>query len=288
MLWVLVNPTAGSGYANRVGDEIAEALRQRGRSFELKRTECVGHATELAREAVRAGAHTVLAVGGDGTLLEIVRGLYGSDTALGIIPAGTGNDVIKMLDLPRKPMEALAFILEHPARRLDAGRINQSLFINVCGTGFDVMVLDNAMAAKKYVRGMLPYLWGVIRTIFTYKPVRLTVTVDDQPPVEHMLLLLGVANGRFIGGGMEVAPGARPDDGLFDLVMIDSMPRWKLPVQLFRLLRGKIREIPGTTYTTCRRVTMREEGMRVNIDGEIAPMREAEMEILPQALWVHW
>lgn len=288
MLHIVINPTAGNGRAARVGQQIIDTLRERNIPFEAKETEYVGHATELATAAKQADVDTVVAVGGDGTLLEVVRGLHGGNTALGIVPAGTGNDVVKMLGTPRRPMEALEFILSHPARALDAGRINDSLFLNVSGTGFDVVVLDNAQGAKRFVSGMLPYLWGVLRTLFTYKPVHLTIEWDDQARQEHEILLVAIANGRFIGGGMEVAPDAHPDDGLFDMVLIENMPRWKLPRYLPKLLNGTIAQVPNTVYTKCRRVYIAGEGMRVNIDGEVTPMASAEMEILPKALMAHW
>lgn len=288
MIQLIVNPVAGNGRAKQVGRQMAERLAAKEVPFAMVETEHQGHATDLARAAVEAGYTTAVAVGGDGTILEVVRGLHGGQTALGIVPAGTGNDVVKMLGTPAAPQEALDFLLKTPPRPLDAGRINDSLFLNVSGTGFDVCVLDVALSAKRYVSGLLPYLWGVIRTIFTYHPIDITITIDEEAPITRKLLLLSIANGRFIGGGMEVAPDARPNDGLFDVVLIDAMPRRSMPFQLPKLLSGKIRQIPGTRYSKCRRVEMRASGMRVNIDGEIIPMDHAILEILPDALLAHW
>lgn len=288
MLHLVINPTAGNGRAARVGQQVVEKLERDGVACSVSYTERVGHATELARSAAEGGAETVIAVGGDGTVLETARGIHGTGTALGIVPAGTGNDVVKMLDIPRKPMEALDHLLARPARSLDAGHINDKLFLNVCGTGFDVAVLENSLAAKRLFSGMLPYLWGVIRTIFTYKPVEATIEIDGEVPFTQKILLLAIANGRFIGGGMEVAPSARPDDGLFDVVIIDNMPKWKLPPNLPKLLSGNIRKIPGTVYRNCRRISIAARDMRMNIDGEIVPMERVSMEILPASLLVRW
>lgn len=288
MLHIIVNPTAGNGRAERVGRQVIETLTERNIAFQVRYTEHVGHATELAAEAAKEGSASVVAVGGDGTVLETMRGIFGTDAALGIIPSGTGNDVVKMLGTPRQPLQALDFILQHPARRLDAGRINDTLFLNVCGTGFDVVVLDYAKPAKRYVSGMLPYLWGVIRTIFAYKPVHLTVEIDGEAPFTRDILIVAVANGQYIGGGINVAPEARPDDGLFDMLVIDNLPRWKMPFQLPKLLTGKIRSIPGTLYRNCRHAVLSAEGMRMNIDGEIVQMDRAELEMLPASLMAHW
>lgn len=288
MLQIIINPTAGNGRAERVGAQIVELLSARGIAHEAALTQAVGHATELSRSAAERGVDTVVAIGGDGTLCEVMRGLAGTRTALGIIPAGTGNDVIKMLGLPDKPMDALDFILTHPARKLDAGKLNDIFFLNVCGTGFDVCVLEYAKSAKKYMRGIFPYLWGVIRTIFTYKPLIITFEVDGWEAQTKPLLIISIANGRFIGGGMEVAPDAKPDDGLFDLITIDNMPRRKLPQQLPKLLSGRVMDIPGARRQQCRRVTVSAKDMHVNVDGEILPMDKAVFEIQPDTLLAHW
>jgi len=290
MIHLVINPAAGNGSATRVGERIVALLKEENTAFDVSFTEYPGHATALAKEAAEKGIGTVVAVGGDGTVCETARGLVGMDAALGIIPAGTGNDVIKMLGTPRKPEEALRFVLEHPAHEIDAGWVNDMLFLNECGTGFDVCVLDYTLVAKKYVRGMLPYLWGVLRTIFTYKPIEVTVEVDGEGAFQKKLLLLAVANGRFIGGGMDVAPKSVPNDGLLDLILIDSMPNWRMPAQLLKLLTGRILEIPGTVCRRCKSVTvtMNDAKMRLNLDGEIVPVPHATFRVAPGALKVHW
>ncbi len=288
MLHVVINPTAGSGRGARVGAQITKLLTERGIAHVPRLTQGPDHATELARSAALSGARTVLAVGGDGTVLETARGLYGTGAALGVIAAGTGNDVAKMLHVPKKPADGLAFLLSCPPRRLDAGLINDKLFLNVCGTGFDVCVLGYAQKAKKIVRGMLPYLWGVVRAIFTYQPVSVTFEVDGEAPQTKPLLLLAVANGRYFGGGIDVAPTSKPDDGLFDLIVIETMPRWKMPFQLPKLVNGRVFDIPGISFRRCHRVTMTAKDLRVNVDGEVVPAECATLEMLPGSLLAHW
>jgi YegS/Rv2252/BmrU family lipid kinase len=288
MLHLIINPKAGNGRGARLGALVESTLVREGVKHAALYTERPGHGSALAREAVAAGAQTVVAIGGDGTVREVAEGLHGGGTALGIIPAGTGNDVAKMLRLPKKPLEALDFLLSHPARPLDAGRVGESLFVNVCGTGFDVCVLDFALKAKKYVRGMLPYLLGVLRTMLTYRPLQVQVQLDGAPPERRALLLAAVANGRYFGGGMDVAPTSQADDGLFDVILIDAMPRRMMPFQLPKLLNGHIMDVPGATCQRCQSVRLSAEGMRVNVDGEIIPMAEAAFAVLPAALRVHW
>lgn len=288
MLHIIINPAAGNGLADRVGTDVLQALEARGIAYTASRTERDGHAVSLARAAAGNGASTVVAVGGDGTVSEAARGLVGTATALGVIPAGTGNDIAKMLGVPRKPREALAFLLDHPARPLDIGYINGEPFLNVCGTGFDVCVLDYALSAKRYVRGLLPYLWGVLRAIFTFRSVEAAYTVEEGPLITERLLLVSVANGQFIGGGIPVAPMASPDDGYLDMIVIGGMPNWRMPFQLLKLMTGRIMKIPGARVVSCRSATIACRGMRVNVDGEILPMDKASFSLSPGAVRVHW
>ena len=290
MVHLIVNPTAGNGRALRIGKEMATLLVERDIPHVLSMTEGPGHATSLARDAVSAGADTVAGVGGDGTICEVARGVLGTKAALGIIPGGTGNDLAKALDIPAKPAAALLHMLEKPARPLDAGQVNGLLFLNACGMGFDACVLAHTLSAKKYARGMLPYLWGVLCAILAYRSLELTIAVDNEPPVTKKLMMVAAANGRYIGGGMKIAPDAEPDDGFFDLLLLDHMPNWKMLPQFIKMLRGRILEIPGITIRHCRRLCVSSPAGKLilNLDGEIVPVESASMQALPVALMAHW
>ena len=150
---LVINPVAGKGRALRIGEEAAALLNSRGIDFAKHLTDHPRHATELAREAAGRGAETVIAFGGAGTLTETAAGLRHTRTALGVVPAGTGNDFIKTIGTPREWREALEFILTHPARPVNSGMMNDRFFLNVGGAGFDVMVLAIANAARKRLRG---------------------------------------------------------------------------------------------------------------------------------------
>ena len=287
MIHLVINPTAGAGRATRIGDRVIAALQEKKIPFTAVHTAFAGEGETLARQAAQAGAETVFAVGGDGTVLEVARGLYGTQAALGIIPAGTGNDVVKTLGFPKSPLQALEYQLGRPPRALDAMAVNGTLSLNVTGTGFDVSVLDYAQKAKKYVRGLLPYLWGVLCTVVTFRPPEIEAVIDGER-ICRKLLVVSLANGRFIGGGIPIAPMAKVDDGLLTVITVDRLPNWRMPFQLGRLLGGNVMRIPGAQMRSCRRATIRCAGMRLNIDGEILPMDSAQVEILPNALRAHW
>lgn len=288
MLTLIVNPTAGSGYALRIEEQLRQVLSKRTEQWEIVNTEYPGHATALAHEAAnRTNCRGVIAVGGDGTAYEVACGLLGTRVPLGVIPAGTGNDFIKTVALPKKPMDALNFILTHTPRPVDIGRLNDRFFLNVCGTGFDVTVLDYAQAAKKYARGILPYFIGLVRAIMHYHPVDIQFTMDGKAQ-RKKVLICSVANGRYIGGGIPICPNAMPDDGLFDTVIVQGKPRWQIPFYLPGLLLGRITQFNVTTHVRCRQVSIRAKGMRLNVDGEILTMDQADFEILPGKLLLYW
>ena len=287
MIYAICNPTAGNGRARKIAGQIEAALKEKNLPFRMLYTERPGHAAGLARAARDAGAETVLSIGGDGTAFEAAQGLLGSPTALGIIPAGTGNDFVKTIGVPKDPLAALEHVLSHPPQKTDAGEINGRMFLNEIGTGFDVSVLDWALRAKKYCRGLLPYLYGVIRTLFRFRSVPITFAVDGGEPETRDAFVMAVANGGRIGGGICIAPKAKADDGLFDVVLVEKIRPSRLPARLIGLMRGKILAFPETRFVRASSVSFSAPGMRVNVDGEILPETQVSARILPGALLVH-
>ena len=283
----ITNPAAGAGIALKTEEKIREAIRSKGIEAEFIRSGKPGEATAVAKARAEAGCKTVAAIGGDGTNLEVAAGLMGTDCALGIIPAGTGNDLIKTLGIPKDPLEALDCILERSPKAIDMGLINGKPFLNVCGTGFDVSVLDHTIRFKKHFRGLLPYMLGLISAIFGNSPIHVTLNEDGSGETERSILLCTIANGRFIGGGIPICPEADPTDGQLDLVYVDAVPRRRIFKYLPGLMKGKILTFPITHHSRCRELTLRSPGMRVQIDGEIIPMDEVCFRIEPGALRVH-
>lgn len=287
MLYVICNPTAGNGRARKTGEMVRSVLESKGLPYEFHLTERPGHATTLAVSADVCGADTVLSIGGDGTSFEVARGLMGTNCALGVIPAGTGNDFIKTLGLPRDPKEALEYVLSHPAKKTDVGEINGSLFLNEVGTGFDVSVLEYAAKAKRFVRGILPYFYGVVRTLFRFHSIPVTYSADGAAPVTADAFVVGVANGGIIGGGIVIAPGAKADDGLLDVVIVEKIPGRKLLSRLMGLMKGKILSFPETRHFQASSIEFSSPKQRLNVDGEIIPAPSASIRILPGALMIH-
>ena len=288
MIYAICNPTAGNGRGRKIGQEIEKRLLEQHYACHLEMTKAPGHATELAYAAAQSGAETVLAIGGDGTAVEVARGLIGTPAALGVIPAGTGNDFIKTLGLPKDPLAALDFVLAHPARDTDVGDVNGRLFLNEIGTGFDVTVLDFAQKAKRFCRGLLPYLYGVIRTLFHFRGIQLSYAMDGGEMVTKDVFVIAVANGGVIGGGIPIAPEAQADDGLLDVVVVNKICSRNLPARLIGLMRGQILSFPETQFIRAKKVFFSADKMRVNIDGEVTDEASVEARLLPKALRIHW
>lgn len=262
MRMLIVNPIAGCGYALKVMEQVQSVLTARNLPFRVMRTEYPGCAAKLAREAVEMGCEAVYVIGGDGTFSEAARGLAGSGIPIGLIPAGTGNDFVKTLGTPKEPMAALDFILSHEPRPCDAIDLNGQMFLNVAGAGFDVTVLENVADFGGKIRGLLPYLVGLIRAIWKHQPLKLTYTVNGETRTKDALLCIA-ANGKWIGGGIPICPDAVPNDGEIDFMVVGQQPRWKVPYYLVRMMMKQILNFPFTEHVLCDKVTVSSPGMVV-------------------------
>ncbi len=282
----IVNPIAGGGFALKAEEALRSEMNRRHAPCVFLRTESPGHAEVLATQAALSGASAVISVGGDGTSLEVARGLVGKRAVLGIIPAGTGNDLVKTLGISRDLKSALDVALNGTPRRVDAARINGKLFLNVAGLGFDVRVLDETERFKKHLRGLLPYLCGLVCAIVRYKPTHVRLTTDSGEQ-ELDALICAAANGRYIGGGIAICPDASVEDGLLDVVVVRDQPRWKLPRYLPGLMMKRILKFRITSRVKAKRVEIDCPGARVQVDGEISPMDHVVVEALPGALQIN-
>jgi len=284
MFTIIVNTVAGHGKALKVAARVEAWLKERGVNYNLAYTEYPGHAVELAKACGDRGDDRLFCVGGDGTVFEVANGLVGSGTALGVIPGGTGNDFARSLGLSQDPVATMEMLLSAPTRTANMCRLNDRHFINVCGSGFDVEVVEACNRVKHLGRGMLPYLYGVLRTLFTYEPRRFAVELDGETR-QGPLLLVAVANGRYFGGGMHVAPMARLDDDLLDVIMVRPMSRLRIVRLLPKLIDGSYIQLTEVVeHRRCRSVRLSSPGMRMQVDGEIIAIEDAMLDIGDQQL----
>ena len=285
MLYLIANEKAGSGAGAAVLERVCALLEKKGIPFRLDRTSAPGHAAVLADAALRAGETEIVCIGGDGTLFEVVNGMAGRYAVLLFVPCGTGNDFVKVLNLPKDPVEALEAQLSGSLRKIDIGRLNDRFFINVSGSGFDVEVLRQASRFKRLGKGILPYLLGIFAALKNFRALPVEITLDGKTEKTEVTIF-SVGNGCYIGGGMKAVPHARPDDGLFDVVIADRFSRLAILRLLTRFISGKHTSLPGIREFRCREIAFRCPGMVLDVDGELIPMDEARYELLPAALGV--
>lgn len=291
MIDVIINPTAGSGYAKRIGKDICSYMNDKCIEHRVYFTEYPGHARELAHTAAQNKREIVICVGGDGTAFEVAGGLADSDTAMGLIPAGTGNDFCKSIQTQKSPIDALKEILSSTPRRLDLGNAGENIFLNICGTGIDTQVLHYSERVKKYVRGMTPYIFGILLAIFKHKPYQLRITIDDSLVLEGNFLLCSVANGRYFGGGIPVAPYAEVDDAYLDVILVDHVNKLRIPFYLLGLLNKKILRYKISKFFRAKKIkleSMNGKQLVLNEDGEIFRAKEVTFSVRPKSLKMYW
>jgi YegS/Rv2252/BmrU family lipid kinase len=217
-LSVIVNPFAGGGRTARELGAVQAALGRLGLEHHVERTTSLEHARELAITAAQAG-ETAVAFGGDGLIGAVADALRGTDGVLGVLPGGRGNDFARMLGIPASPPDACEVLAHGDVRRLDLGVVGQKTFIGIASCGFDSDA--NRIANETtLVRGRMVYAYGLLRALAGWRPAAFTVTVDDGPPRTVSGYTVAVANSRYYGGGMMLAPDAALDDGILDVVMI--------------------------------------------------------------------
>ena len=267
--------------------DVEDTLRRRGLKYQVLRAESPEEATRIAREeSRRADLRGIIALGGDGTLFQIVNGMVGGDVPLLFVSCGTGNDFIKSLNLPKDPIEALNLQLDAPVSRIDVGRMNDLYFLNVSGTGFDVDVLRFADRYKNKYSGLKPYLFGLYDAIKSYHPTQAYVSFDGEPEKEARFAIISIGNGRYIGGGMKAVPLANVQDGLFDVITVAPVRKCMILPLIALYIAGKHVDIKLATMRRCKRFTLCCKGMTLNLDGELYPADTAEFELLPGALKV--
>lgn len=287
MIAIILNETAASGKAARQLGAIENYLAETDTHCSVLRTQYPGHATLLARRCAEEGFETVFSMGGDGLAQEVARGLYGTATPMGILPAGTGNDFAKALSLPRNPLQALKQALAAKPRRIDVGLINGEVFLNIVGTGFDIQTLLWAHKFKFLGRGMISYLFGAICAVATFKPIRMEMTFDDEP-LSQAITVITAANGQYFGGGMHVAPQASVTDGFLDVFYVDALPRLMIPFLLPRLIGGTAAALKVSHTRRCKKITLKSAGQIMDVDGEFFPSDEVTIEIAEKSLQMRY
>jgi YegS/Rv2252/BmrU family lipid kinase len=280
----IVNPAAARGKADKIGYKLNELCAAKGLDFDLEFTKKRGQATDLAHEAANK-YECIVAVGGDGTVNEIVNGIVGKKVKLGIIPVGSGNDFVKALNIPLKLNAALDTLVALKTRFVDVGKAGTVYFHNGLGIGFDAWVVEESFKVKK-LRGNAIYLYSVLRTIYGYRAPYMHCCYDNHTR-EEKLFMISVGNGTSMGGGFKLTPFAQLDDGLLDLTIIKDLTKWEIYQNLISVYFGKHTQMPQVTVGRTKKLEIEsEEGFAAHVDGELLSLniKSLEITIVPKSL----
>ena len=288
----LVNPAAENGAAGRRWPELAHEAASLGLQGDTRFSERPGHLTELAREAA-ADADLLVAVGGDGTVNEVVNGIAGLDVELALIPRGTGGDFVRTFGIPRKLDRAVEVALRGRTRAIDLGRgryrswageDEESYFANIASAGMSGAIAKRTNETSKALGGKVSYAWATVAVFSRWRSDEVRVRVDGTEQAGRMHDVI-VANGRYLGGGMKMVPEAEPDDGLLDVLLIGDLTKRDLLLTMPKTYRGK--HLPHPKATVLRGTTVEidaPEPLPVELDGEQPGTTPVRFEIVPRAL----
>lgn len=288
---VVINPIAGGGRrVQAAADRLALArscATQYAGPVDVVLTEHAGHAHALAAAARRDDAALVIAWGGDGTVNEVASALAGGPTALGIVPGGSGNGLAGTLGIPRRPREAFACAFGSRERHLDCGDLDGRFFANVAGIGLDARIAAAFASRRADRRGLAGYLRAIAGELRGHAPDVCTVTVDGRSWATRTMLV-AIANGSEYGNHVRVAPPAQPDDGLFDVVIVEHRRVVTALRQVPALLRGGILQVEGVHHERGTCVTIgADRPLMCHVDGEpFAAGSEVHARLRPAALRV--
>ncbi|MDH4209505.1 MAG: diacylglycerol kinase family lipid kinase, partial [Anaerolineae bacterium] len=263
-------------------------------------TEAPLHATTLAREGVEQGFDTVVAVGGDGTVNEVVNGLISpgaksAEAVLGVIITGRGSDLARTIGIPSDYTEACSRLAGERTMTVDLGLVTfhdqgeqrQRYFVNVGGGGFDGEVAHRANRAPNFMGGTIPYLTSLVTTLLSYRNKSVELILDDQEPIRKVVNSVIVANCQFFGGGMRVAPDADPNDGLFDVIVIGDIDKVEFLMTVPKVYDGTHITHPQVDAYRAKRVEVRsEQDLPLQVEGEVCGHTPLTFEIIPSALQI--
>lgn len=276
----IVNPISGTASKQHIVGLIPQYMTPDRFTYEIRMTEHRGHAAEIAQQAAIDGFDVVVAVGGDGTVNEVARSLVHTQTALGIIPCGSGNGLARHLYIPMNPEGALQVLADCQIRSLDYGRINGTPFFCTCGVGFDAFVSDKF--AKSGRRGLLTYIENTLREGVNYKAQTYDIEIDGQP-LTFKAFLIACANASQYGNNVYIAPAASMTDGLMDVTVMEPFSILEGPQIALQLLNKHIEDNSRIHSYRCRKLVIhRAEPGVIHYDGD--PKEEAAdivVELIP-------
>lgn len=271
MYHFILNPVAGKGKTLSVMKKLEKMLNQNGINFTVHNTAYPYHATNIVASLTAGDCDNVIAVGGDGTVNEVLNGISNFDKCkMGIIPCGTGNDFAKFVGIPKDPICAMKLILNNNAVYTDFLLLNDKRVMNITGMGMDATVLERCKKMK-IIKGKFQYYVALIVTLLNFKWYNFKISVDGGEEKDKTVMMIAVCNGKYFGGGMPISPKSDVCDNKMNVIIVNKMSKWKIPAALLGLMRGKILKYDFVENILCEKVHIKTDTLNyaINIDGEL-------------------
>ena len=298
--YIIVNPTSGRGLGEKSIPHIESSLRESGLDFTLVQTERMWHASELAEGAARDGYDVIVCASGDGTINEAINGIMKArkdghnKSVFSVLSIGTGNDFAGGTGIPTNLNDSLKSLVANKRRKIDIGLVTGGdypegrYFGNGIGVGFDAAVGNEAIKVR-WTRGLLAYLIGVIKTVFLYyDPAQVEIVLDDNETIKQVSLMISVMNGRRMGGGFQMAPESKPDDGLFDLCIAETASKGRILQMIPYFLKGTQATLPEIQMKRASKISIKslDRTFPAHADGEFICLSGSALtlELLPREL----
>lgn len=296
---VIVNPNAGIGKGKKDWDRISTCLKEADLPYSVKFTERKGHAVSLTLEGIASGFRKIIIVGGDGTLNEVVNGIFSNnicsttDISLALIPVGTGNDWGKMFGITPDYEKAIKIISDYKLMLHDTGLMRfydgaaqkKRYFINIAGVGFESVVVRRTNIGKdRGHSGKLIYFYNLLLSLISYKNTQAEIVIDGKK-INADVFSINVGNGRYCGGGMRQTPDALPDDGVLDVTIINGMGKFEIIRNLKILYDGTILNHPKINGYKGKNIRITSDTIiYAEADGESLGHTPVEFTILPASI----
>lgn len=305
---VIVNPKSAGGSTHERWREISSDLRAHFGPYNVAFTLRAAGGIELAKQGALDGRKLIIACGGDGTINEVANGilLSGVDCELGVFPSGTGGDFRRTLGIPSNPRDAAQSLKKGETRHVDVGKVTYQnfqgetesrYFLNVSSFGLATSIIERVKTTTSlkwlpspYLRGKASFALSSAQEVLDMRHTAVRVKIDDSDEKPLNTLNFAVANARFFGGGMKIAPEAKLSDGLLDVISIGDIPTSKVIFNAYSLYKGTHLHLPEVQSTKARRIEASpvdpEQEIHIEVDGELPGKLPAVFEIVPDALRV--
>ncbi|MEA3446088.1 MAG: diacylglycerol kinase family protein [Bacteroidota bacterium] len=296
---IIINPAAGSGLGKKNWDNVRSLLKSKGISYTAYFTNDYESTINYCHEQIDLGARDFIVIGGDGTMNEIANSIFSQsdvdakDFSLSVIPVGTGNDWCRTFKIPFDYKKAIEIISKGNFMYQDVGKVSfyvgnekhSRYFVNVAGMGFDAFVAYKTnLKAGKGRGSAFSYLWNLLRSLFQYRSTDTNIRFDGEK-FANMVFSISIGIGKYNGGGMMQCPNAVPNDGLFDITIINKMNKLEIIRNIKRLYDGSHIDHPKIDSFRSRKIKLESEPpIKIEVDGEVCGNSPFEFEIVPQGL----